>query len=220
MSDFRRLGFLRAGHGILLAAKIWHKETFSEIERKAGPAVNAHGPLSQASLLAFEKYKRLISSVAKRLNVLLSDGDLRSFFFNPQFAGRFEAVPTAHWSEPRSVDELVRLFFEDYEIQSSSSHPVVPRDLLYFSRSDLAESLHLEFARRWPFPKIALDPLGKKELADALQSLSEQRPMLRRPDQFEAVQKLPEFRQYQITDADLREAARKAPLRPGRPRKK
>jgi len=220
MSDFRRRGFVRAEHGILMAAQNWHKESFSEIEGKAAAAINGHGPLSQASLLAFEKYKRLISNVAKRLNVLLRDGELRSFFFNRQFADRFEAVPTAHWSEPESVGELVRLFFEAFEIQSSASKPVLPRDSLYFSGSDLAESLDLEFARRWPFVKIPLDAVGKKELADALQSLSEQRPMRRRPDQFKAAKKLPELRQYRITDRDLREAARKRPLPLGRPRKK
>jgi hypothetical protein len=104
----------------LIAAKTWHMEIFSEIECKAAAAVNGHGPLSQASLPAFEKYKRLISSVAKRLNVSLRNGELRSFFFNRQFSDRFEAVLTAHWSEPESVGELVRLFFEDFEIQSSS----------------------------------------------------------------------------------------------------
>ena len=44
MSDFLKRGFLRASHGILKAARIWHGEIFSEVDCK--PAINGHGPLT------------------------------------------------------------------------------------------------------------------------------------------------------------------------------
>ena len=218
MSDFRRRGFVRASHGILKAAKIWHGATFTELEGKV--AVNGHGPLTAASSTIFAEYTRLVSDVVERLSVLLRDGELRSFLFNRQLHNLFQKVPSEYWAKPEAVGMLERLFFEAFEIQSSVSQPV-PCDSIYFSVSDLAELLEPGFANeRLVFYKIRLDEGMKKDLADALRSLSERPPKLRRPDQFKLVRELPEFQQYRITDRDLREAASKAPIPPGRPRKK
>jgi hypothetical protein len=217
MSDFRRRGFVRASHGILKAAKIWHGATFSELEGKA--AVNGHGPLTAASSTIFAEYTRLVSDVVERLSVLLRDGELRSFLFNRQLHNLFQEVPSEYWAKPESAGMLERLFFEAFEIQSSVSQPV-PCDSIYFSVGDLTELLEPGFANeRLVFYKIRLDEGTKKDPADALRSLSERHPKLRRPDQFKLVRELPEFLQYRITDRDLREAARKAPIPSGRPRK-
>jgi len=216
MSDFRRRGFVRASHGVSKAAKIWHGATFSELEGKA--AVNVHGPLTAANSTIFAEYTRLVSDVVERLRVLLRDGELRSFLFNRQLHNLFQKVPSEYWATPESAGMLERLFFEAFEIQSSVSQPV-PRDLIYFSVGDLTELLEPGFTNeRLVFYKIRLDEGAKQDLADALPSLSERHPKLRRPDQFKAARELPEFRQYRITDRDLREAARKAPIPPGRPR--
>jgi hypothetical protein len=217
MSDFRRRGFVRASHGILWAAKIWHGATFSEVEGKA--AFNGHGPLTAESSTIFAEYTRLVSDVVERLRVLLRDGELRSFLFNRQLSNLFQKVPSEYWAKPESAAMLERLFFEAFEIQSSVSQPV-PRDSIYFSVGDLTELLEPGFANeRLVFDKPHLDQGMKKDLADALRSLSERHPKLRRPDQYKMARELPEFRQYRITDRDLREAARKAPIPPGRPRK-
>jgi len=213
MSDFRRRGFIRASHGILKAKKIWHGATFGELEGRA--AVNGHGPLTAASSTIFAEYTRLVSDVVERLRVLLRDGELRSFLFNRQLSNLFQKVPCEYWAKPESAGTLERLFFEAFEIQSSVSQPV-PRDLIYFRLSDLTELLEPGSAS---FGKMRLDEGTKQDLADALRSLSERHPKLRRPDQFKLVRELPEFRQYRITDRDLREAARKAPIPSGRPRK-
>ena len=110
---------------------------------------------------------------------------------------------------PKSAGMQERLFFEAFEIQSSVSQPVL-RNSIYFSVGDLTELLEPGFANeRLVFNKPHLDQGMKKDLADALRSLSERHPKLRRPDQYKMARELPEFRQYRITDRDLREAARK-----------
>ena len=215
MSDFRRRGFIRASHGILKAKKIWHGATFGELEGRA--AVNGHGPLTAASSTIFAEYTRLVSDVVERLRVLLRDGELRSFLFNRQLSNLFQKVPCEYWAKPESAGTLERLFFEAFEIQSSVSQPV-PCDSIYFSVGDLTELLEPGFANERLIAPL-LDEGMKKDLADALRSLSERHPKLRRPDQFKMVRESAEFRRYRITDRDLREAARKAPIPPGRPRK-
>jgi hypothetical protein len=219
MSDFRRRGFVRASHGILKAAKIWHgTATFNELEGMA--AVNGHGPLTAANSEVFAEYMRLVSDVVERLRVLLRDGQLRSFLFNRQLSNLFQEVPSEYWVKPDSADRLARFFFEAFEIQSSLSQPV-PCDLIYFSVGDLTELLEPGSANeRLVFYKIRLNESTKRDLADLLRSIAERRPKLSRPDQFKLVRELPEFQQIRITDRDLREAARKAPIPPGRPRKK
>src|SRR5437868_5446666 len=152
MSDFRRRGFVRASHGILKAAKIWHGATFTELEGKV--AVNGYGPLTAASSTIFAEYTRLVSDVVERLRVLLRDGELRSFLFNRQLSNFFQKVPSEYWAKPESAGTLERLFFEAFEIQSSVSQPV-PRDSIYFSVSDLTELLEPGFANeRLVFYKI------------------------------------------------------------------
>jgi hypothetical protein len=69
--------------------------------------------------------------------------------------------------------------------------------------------------RPLPPTKKSLPVALRPKLADALSS----RPHLTRPQQYKEVAELPEFRDYQLTQSVLREAARTAPQRPGRPRK-
>ena len=183
-------------------------------------AVNGHGPLTAANSIIFAEYMRLVSDVVERLRVLLRDGQLRSFLFNRQLSNLFQEVPSEYWVKPESADRLARLFFEAFEIQSSLSQPV-PGDLIYFSVGDLTELLEPGSANeRLVFCKIPLNESKKKDLADSLRSIKEQCPKLSRPDQFKLVRELPEFQHIRITDRDLRKAARKAPIPPGRPRKK
>jgi hypothetical protein len=212
MSDFRRRGFTRAAHGILQAARIWHGENFGVIEDRASFAVSGHGPLPAESAPASAEYKRFISEVAGRLHVFLLNGELRSFLFTTRFG--FQPVPREYWINPERVGMLEQLFFEAFEIQSSTSQPVL-RDLIFFSVSDLVGLLDAGNAKRRAFVKKPLDAEAEKRLADFLQSLSEQR--IPRPEQFRMARESPEF--LGITDRDLRKAAKQAPLPPGRPRK-
>lgn len=218
MSDFYRRGFVRASNGILKAATIWHGATFSELEGQA--AVYGHGPLTAESSTIFAEYKRLVSDVIEQLCVLLRDGAFGSFLFNRQLSNLFHPVPPEYWDNSESAGMLERLFLEALEIQSSVSRPF-PCDSIYFSADDLTRLQECGFAneRGLVFDEIPLDEGAKNDLAYVLRTLSEQRPKIRRPDQFKMVPEMPKFRRYRITDRDLREAARKAPIRPGRPRK-
>src|SRR6266849_4959993 len=104
MSDFRRRGFVRASHGILKAAKIWHGATFSE-------------------LASFAEYTRLIWVVVEQLRILLRDGELRSFLFNRQLGNHFQKVPCDYWAKPESAAMLERLLFEHSDPPPPAPHP-------------------------------------------------------------------------------------------------
>jgi hypothetical protein len=218
VNNFRQYGFIRASHGILRAAKVWHSEAFTLIEGKAFAALNGHGPLPEASSTAFEAHKTIISIVAERLRVFLLDGDLGSFFFNRQFGNVFQEVPPAYWAKLESRAMLERVFFEAFETQSTTSQPA-PRDSFYFCVSDLTKILQSGSARkRSVIGKMPLPRAKQQKLADALRSIIEQNEGIRRKEQFKMLQELPEFRMYWITDRDLRAAAKEVPIKRGRPR--
>jgi hypothetical protein len=218
MSNLHWSGVIGAADGILRTAKFRHGATFSTIDAKATPAIYGHGPPTAAMSSVFAEYRRLISTVTEQIHNSLQNGKLRAFFFNRRFGNVFRAVPSAYWSKPESLSLLERVFFEAIEFQSFSSQPA-PRDSFYFMVGELDELLVYGFARKSVFLKDRLDKDGKRYLADVLQRLSEQYPGLRRPDQAKLVREHPDFRRIRITERDLREAARQAPLPPGRPRK-
>jgi hypothetical protein len=116
---------LRKSLMISLAAKvarIWHGATFSEFGDD--PGLNEHGPLTAAKLAKLADYRRLVSIVAERLRPFLQDRKVRSFLFNRQLRNFFQKVPCEYWADPESAGMLMRLFFEEFEIRSSSSQPV------------------------------------------------------------------------------------------------
>jgi hypothetical protein len=153
----------------------------------------------------------IVIQAVDRLRDLLHQGDqLKAYYFSDLFQGR-QAVTREFWATPKADGVLESGNYFPFGRPSTwhERRPVYPLCLL---QAELDELLSEPQAAKRPFPEAK-----KPELVAALRKLND---LPNRRAQRKAVCDLPEFRQYHITDAVFREAASKAPRRPGRAAKR
>ena len=211
MIDFCPDGYVPLHEAMFTAAKVWYPEQISALETAAAPVPELQTKPNNsldAAVRAFSQpipaawqddawrhaFANIWSETAHRLRNLLHQDTIKAYYFDNN--GR-HAVPCDFWPTPGADGVL-----ETGIYWSFGRYP------LFFGQSELDGLLSEQPAKKRPFP-IAKMP----ELVAALHKLDD---LPNRAAQHQAVSNMPEFREFRITNARFREAARQAPRGPGR----
>jgi hypothetical protein len=213
MSDFCPDGYVPAQQAIARAAERWFPEQFNQfvMAMETQPASRPEGEiehevqalsLSQIPGVSRHAWENMVSQTVERLRNLLHQGKLNAYYF---YYGR-HAVPCEFWASAPA----------DGVLESGCYSPSGPQTrvlewrtnyTLCLLQSELDRLLSEETSKQRPFPQSKM-----QALVAALRNLDH----LPRKAQLKALRETPEFREYKITDAIFREAARQVPREAGR----
>jgi hypothetical protein len=200
MSDFLQCGHLPALEAVLAASRGVPPEALSTVEAEIAAAASPPKRPNRAL--------RATDAVFAELSLY-------------QSLCVDEMSHTGAFQETLEQLDRQREFFGPFGKPRRCRNPASEFDQLLRESANIAApptSSNLLPAAKGPLPatKKSLPDALKPKLADALRS----HPHLTRPQQYEMVAELPQFRNYHLTHSVLREAGKVAPKQPGRPRKR
>ena len=215
MSDFCPDGYVPTLEAIARAAKRWFADRLNEpeIPITPQPSTKPESHIEEA-VRAFSQpqiprvwrdaFENIANQTVQRLRNLLHQGKLKAHYF--EYDGD-HTVPREFWPTA-AADGVLELSTYWPFGQPSRLHEQRPHYPLFLRQSELDKLLSEETSKKRPFPMAKM-----QELVAALRKLD---LLPNREAQYEALCALPEFRQYKITNAIFREAARQLPRDPGR----
>jgi hypothetical protein len=213
MSDFCPEGYVPTPKAVARAAERWFYDDFDHLQSAVGSELGAKfdGDIDVAVRAAFSQspipdawrdaFQKIASQTVQRLRNFLHQGKLEAFYFDND--GR-HAVPRTFWA---TVDA-------DGVLESGIYWPFGKPARVFEQRPNYALFL-LEFG----LEKLLSEQPGKKRafpgarMPELVAALCRFDNLSNRPAQFQAVKDQPEFREFKITHAVLREAARQLPPR-------
>lgn len=220
MTVFCPDGYVPTREALVGAAQYFFSEQIAAIERapSAGSEIKPNN-FADAVVQAFSRspvlntlqreFKNIVSQTEHRLRNLLHQGKLNAYYFD---ADDCHAVPQALWATAHANGALVAGTF--YSVPRALwatvkvSGPFEGFGPLFLVQSELDALLTKQPAKKRPLPKAKVP-----ELVAALRKLDD---LPNRAAQLQALSNLPEFREFRITNALFREAARQTPRDPGR----
>ena len=217
MEDFVPDGYLPTRDAVARAAQCWFADKFAALESVPVPvtqteprngleaAVQAlsQAPVPQTWRPIFEEVRLLTVS---RLRNFLQQGTLKAYYFSHD--GR-HSVSRDFWAAAQADGALESSAYWPFG-QPIRRYDERPHYQLVLRQLDLDGLLNEAPNKKRPFPKAKI-----ADLVAALRSLNH---LPNRVAQREALQALPEFAQYHLTDELLREAEKHVPRNPGRKR--
>jgi hypothetical protein len=213
-------GYLPTQEALVPAAQYFFHEQIATIERAASAgsetkqknfADEVARALSRSKVLNTlqREFKNIINQTEHRLRNFLHRGKVNAYYFDGD--GR-HSVSRAIWATPHANGALVAGAF--YSVPRTLwstvkvSGPFEGFGPLFLLQSELNALLTKHPAKKRPLPKSKVP-----ELVAALRKLDD---LPNRPAQLRALSDMPEFREFRITHALFREAARQTPRDPGR----
>ena len=220
MTVFCPDGYVPTREALVRAAQYFFSEQIAAIERapSAGSETKPNN-FADAVAQAFSRsqvlntlrreFKNIVNQTEHRLRNFLHQGKLNAYYFDGDGC---HSVPRAIWATPHANGALVAGIFysvpRDFWAPVKVSGPFAEFGPLFLLQSELDELLKRPVEKR-PFPEAKM-----KELVAGLRGLDD---LPNRAAQLEALRNMPEFRDYTITHAFFRKAARQAgPRRAGR----
>jgi hypothetical protein len=209
--EFCPNGYVPTQAAIATAVARWFPEKVQGLEtaiEEARAERKPEGHIEQA-VRAFsgprfpEEFRQIASQAVPRMRNILHRGELTAYYFDNQ--GR-HSVPRNYWATAEA----------DGALETGTYWPLGQPSRLFESRLhyglfieqlELDRLLSVETARRRPFPRAKI-----RDLAAALRGLDH---LPNRAAQLQALRELPEFREYEITHAVFRQAAKNFPRRSG-----
>jgi hypothetical protein len=193
----------------------WFPEQFNQFVEamESQPASRPEGPIEQA-VQAFsppqipgvsrDAWENIVTLTVHRLRNLLHQGRLDAYYFDEYGS---HIVRRDSWVTPKTNGVLESGTYWPFGVPSRV-YERQPNYRLFLRQTQLDKLLSEESSKKRPFPKSKMS-----ELVAALRRL-DHHP--NRRAQYEALRELPEFREYKITAAIFREAARNVPREAGR----
>ena len=152
--------------------------------------------------------KEIMNGTVHRLRNLLHEGKLHGYYFESD--GR-HTVSREFWATAEADGALESGVYWPFG-RPSRLFEQRPNYPLFLLQSELDTLLSAEPAEKRSLPRSKI-----RELVAALRELGD---LPNRPAQYQALCELPQFREFKITRADFREAARHLPRERGRKRAK
>jgi hypothetical protein len=215
MNGFCPDGYVPAEGAIARAAERWFPEQFNQfvVATESQPASRPEDPIEQA-VQAFsppqvpgvsrDAWENIVSQTVHRLRNLLHQGKLNAYYFDEYGS---HIVRRDLWVTTETDGVLESGTYWPFGKQSRV-HERPPKYRLCLRQTQLDKLLSEESSRKRPLPKSKMS-----ELVAALRKLDH---LPNRRAQYEALCELPEFREYKITNAIFREAAKHVPREAGR----
>jgi len=215
MTDFYPDGYVSTPDAIARAAERWFPEQFNTLETTtpSQPGVKPESPID-AAVRAFSRpqvpeawlhaFSKIANQTVHRLRNFLHQGELAAYYFGDD--GR-HTVPREFWATAEANGVLERGAYWPLGAPSRI-HEQRPNKPLFLRQSELQKLFSEEAAKKRPLPESK-----KPDLIAALRRLD---GLPNRTAQLQALRDLPEFREYTITTAIFREAAKHSPRDPGR----
>jgi hypothetical protein len=213
--DFCPDGCLPTVKAIAAAARRWFAERFTTLEKTATSQQGAEleSPIEKAVRVfsqppipddwrqAFEEIK---NETVNRLRNLLHEGKLHGYYFDN---GGPHKMSREFWATAEADGVLESGVVWPFG-RPSRVYEQRPNYLLFLLQLELDTLLSAEPAKKRPLPRSQMS-----NLAAALRELGE---LPNRQAQYQALCELPQFREFEITRADFRTAARHVPRKRGR----
>jgi hypothetical protein len=203
-------GYVSTQQAIATAAERWFVEQVQKLKKamQSQPERKPEGHIEQA-VRAFsgpefpEEFRQLASQTVLRMRSLLHRGELTAYYFDNQ--GR-HSVPRNFWGTAEA-DGILESgvcwpFGKPSRVFESRLHYE-----LFIQQLELDRLLSEETTRKRPLPQSKI-----RDLVAALRGLNH---LPNRAAQLQALRELPEFREYEITHAVFRQAARNLPRKSG-----
>jgi hypothetical protein len=215
MSDFCPDGYLSSQEATFRAAKFWFREQMAALETAAAPESQTKADSSlNAAVRAFSQpqvsdvwrraLEEIVSQTVHRLRNLLHQGTLKAYYFGNDGSNR---VSREFWATANANGVIETGTYWPFG-KPTSSYQSLPNYSLFLPQSELDELLSEQPAEKRPFPISKM-----LELVAALRKLE---GLPNRAAQLHALRDMPEFREFNITHALFREAARRVPRQAGR----
>jgi hypothetical protein len=216
VNEFCPEGYVPAQEAIKMAAQYWFPEWCPALERAAAQLSKTKSD-SNAEALARalssppvipdalrHEFQDIVNQTVHRLRNVLHREKLKAYYFDDSGC---HPVSPEFWATAHA----------DGVIESGSYWPFGrptrwyesgPNYPLFVAQSELEALLSEQPAKKRPLPTAKMP-----ELVEALRKLDD---LPNRAAQFQALCDMPEFREFKITDALFREAAKQVPRDPGR----
>jgi hypothetical protein len=216
VNEFCPEGYVPAQEAIMMAAQYWFPERCTALERAAAQLSKTKSDNSAEALARAlssppvipdalrHEFQDIVNQTVHRLRNVLHQEKLKAYYFDNTGC---HPVSAKFWATAHA----------DGVIESGSYWPFGrptrwyesrPNYPLFVAQSELEALLSEQPAKKRPLPRAKMP-----ELVEALRKLDD---LPNRAAQFQALCDMPEFREFKITDALFREAARQAPRDPGR----
>jgi hypothetical protein len=213
--DFCPDGYLPALKVIAAAAQRWFGQRFSSLENATTShqemALESHierpvrifsqPPIPDGCRQAFEEIK---NETVHRLRNFLHEGELRGYYFGND--GRHTISPK-FWVTAEAEGVLESGVYWPFG-RPSRVYDQRPNYPLFLLQSELDTLLSAEPAKKRSLPR--------SKISDVVAALRELGGLPNRQAQYQALCELPQFREFEITRAVFREAARLVPRERGR----
>jgi hypothetical protein len=215
MSDFCPDGYLSSQEATFRAAKFWFPDQMAALETAASPGSQTKADSSfDAAVRAFSQpqvsdvwrrpFEEIVSQTVDRLRNFLHQGTLKAYYFGNDGSHR---VSREFWATANADGVIETGTYWPFG-KPTRSNESLPNYSLFLSQSELDEVLSEQLAKKRPFPRSKM-----LEFVAALRKLE---GLPNRSAQLHALRNTPEFREFNITDALFREAARRVPRQAGR----
>jgi hypothetical protein len=215
MSDFCPDGYLPAQQAIARAVERWFPEQSKQfvVAMESQRASRPEGHIEQAAQafsppqipgVSRDAWENIVSQTVHRLRNLLHQGKLKAYYFDDYGS---LIVRRDSWVTTETSGVLESGTYWPFG-EPSRLYERRPNYPLFFRQTELDALLSEDTSEKRAFPRSKMP-----ELVAALRKLAD---LPNRDAQFEKLRELPEFREYTITDAIFREAARQVPRRAGR----
>ena len=213
--DFSPDGYLATAKAMAVAARRWFPERFAALEKTATSQQGAEleNPIEKAVRIfsqppipddwrqAFEEIK---NETVNRLRNLLHEGKLHGYYFDND---GHHTTSREFWATADADGVLETGLYWPFG-RPSRVYEQRPNYPLFLLQSELDTLLSAEPAKKRSLPRSKIP-----ELVAALRELG---GLPNRQAQYAALCELPQFREFKITRADFREAARHLPRKGGR----
>lgn len=198
-----------------MAAQHWFAERFDALEAatEAEPPAKSESHIEEA-VRAFSQpqmpevwqhaFEETVSQTVHRLRNFLHQGKLDAYYFESD--GRL-TVPRDFWATAQANGVLESGTYWPFGAPSRV-YEWRPNYALLLLQSKLDALLSEEPGRKRPLPR--------SKMPELVAALGKHDDLPNRAAQLQALRNLPEFREYRITTANFREAARRLPRDPGR----
>jgi hypothetical protein len=194
-----------------MAARHWFAQELEKGETAIASQAGAkpESPIEQA-VRAFswpqipEEWWQIANETVRRLRSLLHQGQLNADYFDNHSR---HTVPREFWATTQADGVLESGVYWPFG-KPSRLYERAPNYPLFLRETELHKLLTDQPAKKRQLSRSKLP-----DLADALRRLDH---LPNRDAQLRALRELPEFREFKITVADFREAAKNLPRKPGR----
>lgn len=215
MIDFCPDGYLATAQAITDAARCWFPERFAAPEKTATSQqeVELEGPIERAvrifsQPLIPDDWRQAFEATVNRLRNLLHEGKLQAYYFDNDGP---HTTTREFWATAYADGVLETGVYWPFG-QPSRKYEQLPNYPLFLLQSELDMLLSPEPANK--------RSLARSQISQLVVALRDLEDLPNREAQYEALCELPQFREFKITRADFREAARRMPRKGGRKSRK